>query len=193
MFLQLFHSSWSKKIFEGPWICVDGIECDCIKFGRIPSSVNSSYKSNQFWINFCIKKECALINENQFSRMPSYTYTSTTTTTTSEGTTSRNMRAASAGSDLDDLYFKSFCMSDGDRCRMGREFFSPAPISLTGNYWPRYSNCDKSVPQTGSAFVTYLARPYLNYKTPSTYASKYGHSKYINIRKLWSYYAATEF
>jgi len=69
--------------------------------------------------------------------MPSYTYTSTTTTTSSEGTTSRNMRAASAGSDLDDLYFKSFCMSDGDRCRMGREFFSPAPISLTGNYWPR--------------------------------------------------------
>merc|ERR1712222_295396 len=95
----------------------------------------------------------------QESRMPSYTYTSTTTTTTSEGTTSRNMRAASAGSDLDDLYFKSFCMSDGDRCRMGREFFSPAPISLTGNYWP-------------------------SYKTPSTYASKYGHSKYINIRKL---------
>ena len=58
-------------------------------------------------------------------------------------------------------------MTDGDRCRMGRypqlhlrqndedgngdddddyandddigrEFFSPAPISLTGNYWPRY-------------------------------------------------------
>jgi len=72
--------------------------------------------------------------------MPSYTtsssYTLTTTTKTSEGTTSRSMRAASAGSDLDDLYFKSFCMSDGDRCRMGREFFSPAPISLTGNYWP---------------------------------------------------------
>merc|ERR1711974_430449 len=85
---------------------------------------------------------------------------------------------------IDDLYFKSFCMTDGDRCRMAREFFSPAPISLTGNYWPRYSNCDKSVPQTGSAYVTYLARPYFNYKTPSTYASKYGHSKYINIRKL---------
>merc|ERR1712181_188776 len=65
--------------------------------------------------------------------------------------------SCSTGSDLDDLYFKSFCMSDGDRCRMGREFFSPAPISLTGNYWPRYRNCDKSVPQTGSAFVTYLA------------------------------------
>merc|ERR1711990_545876 len=123
----------------------------------------------------------------QVCRMPSYTsssYTSTTTTTTCEGTKSRSMRAASAGSDLDDLYFKSFCMTDGDRSRMGREFFSPAPISLTGNYWPRYSNCDKSVPQTGSAYVTYLARPYLNYKTPSTYATKYGHSKYINIRKL---------
>merc|ERR1712203_1167849 len=104
--------------------------------------------------------------------MPSYTtsstsYTSTTTMKTSEGTTSRSMRAASAGSDLDDLYFKSFCMTDGDRCRMAR-----------------YSNCDKSVPQTGSAYVTFLARPYFNYKTPSTYASKYGHSKYINIRKL---------
>merc|ERR1712240_490987 len=117
------------------------------------------------------------------SRMSSYSssYTVTTTTTSSD---SRKMRAASAGSDLDDLYFKSFCMTDGDRFRMGREFFSPAPISLTGNYWPRYSNCDKSVPQTGSAYVTYLARPYFNYKTPSTYASKYGHSKYINIRKL---------
>merc|ERR1712226_1362045 len=101
----------------------------------------------------------------QMSRMPSYTsssYSLTTTTTTSEGTMSRTWGAASAGSDLDDLYFKSFCMSDGDRCRMGREFFSPAPISLTGNYWPRYSNCDKSVPQTGSAYVTYLARPYFN-------------------------------
>merc|ERR1711915_333035 len=85
------------------------------------------------------------------SRMSSYStsYTVTTTTTSSD---SRNMRAASAGSDLDDLYFKSFCMTDGDRFRMGREFFSPAPISLTGNYWPRYSNCDKSVPQTGSAY-----------------------------------------
>merc|ERR1712179_853554 len=118
------------------------------------------------------------------SRMPSYTTSSYTSTTTSEGTTSRSMRADSAGSDLDDLYFKSFCMTDGDRCRMGREFFSPAPISLTGNYWPRYSNRDKSVPQTGSAYVTYLACPYFNYKSPSTYASKYGHSKYINIRKL---------
>merc|ERR1712060_544552 len=101
----------------------------------------------------------------QMSRMPSYTSSSfslTTTTTTSEGTMSRTTRAASAGSDLDDLYFKSFCMTDGDRCRMAREFFSPAPISLTG-----------------SAYVTYLARPYFNYKTPSTYASKYDHSKYI--------------
>jgi len=138
---------------------------------------------------FTLAKDYSPSRTLRESRMPSYTtsstsYTSTTTTRTSEGTTSRSIRAASAGSDLDDLYFKSFCMSDGDRCRMGREFFSPAPISLTGNYWPRYSNCDKSVPQTGSAYVTYLARPYFNYKTPSTYASKYGHSKYINIRKL---------
>merc|ERR1711936_843043 len=64
-------------------------------------------------------------------RMSSYSssYTVTTTTTSSD---SRNMRAASAGSDLDDLYFKSFCMTDGDRFRMGREFFSPGPpMSLT--------------------------------------------------------------
>ena len=27
----------------------------------------------------------------------------------------------------------------------------------------RYSNCDKSVPQTGSAYVTYLARPYFKF------------------------------
>merc|ERR1711955_186684 len=106
--------------------------------------------------------DLSLCKALQEARMSSYSssYTVTTTTTSSD---SRNMRAASAGSDLDDLYFKSFCMTDGDRFRMGREFFSPAPISLTGNYW---------------------ARPYFNYKTPSTYASKYGHSKYINIRKL---------
>merc|ERR1711972_515195 len=122
----------------------------------------------------------SLSKAGQASRMSSYSSSCTVTTTTTSSD-SRKMRAASAGSDLDDLYFKSFCMTDGDRFRMGREFFSPAPISLTGNYWPRYSNCDKSVPQTGSAYVTF-ARPYLNYKTPSTYSSKYGHSKYINIK-----------
>ena len=45
--------------------------------------------------------ECVCITFK--SRMPSYTtssYTATTTMTTSEGTTSRSMRAASAGSDV---------------------------------------------------------------------------------------------
>ena len=27
---------------------------------------------------------------------------------------------------------------DDDDDDIGREFFSPAPISLTGNYWPRF-------------------------------------------------------
>merc|ERR1712223_1201003 len=61
------------------------------------------------------------------TRMSSYSSSYTVTTTSSD---SRNMRAASAGSDLDDLYFKSFCMTDGDRFRMGREFFSPAPMPV---------------------------------------------------------------
>merc|ERR1712055_463187 len=110
-------------------------------------------------------------------------YSTETTISFSSSSSTRDMRAVSSGSDLEDLYFKSFSMTPADRSRMGREFFSPAPISQSGNYWPRYSNCDKSVPQTGSSYVSYLARPYFNYATPTTY-KHYGASKYINIRKM---------
>merc|ERR1712198_721453 len=35
--------------------------------------------------------------------------------------------------------------------------------------------------ETGSAHVSYLSRPYFNYKVPS----KYGFSKYITVRIIW--------
>ena len=59
-------------------------------------------------IQLCVVNEWVCI---KLSRMPSYTtssYTSTTTTKTSEGTTSRSMRAASAGADV--------CLSLLSRC-----------------------------------------------------------------------------
>jgi len=65
-----------------------------------------------------------------------------------------------------------------DKMRFGREFFTPEPISMTGNYYPRYRVVGGSV--SGSGHVTYLSRPCYSYQVPS----KYGFSKYINVRKL---------
>ena len=75
-----------------------------------------------------------------------------------------------------------------DRPRLGREFFTPEPISITGNYYPRYgwkgfkiNVVFPALPryrvtgnmETGSGHVSYLARPYYSYKVPS----RYGFSK----------------
>jgi len=65
-----------------------------------------------------------------------------------------------------------------DLARFAREFYYPEPISMTGNYYPRYRITGNM--ETGSAHVSYLCRPYLQYKVPS----KYGFSKYITVRKL---------
>merc|ERR1712226_20536 len=59
-------------------------------------------------------------------------YICTTTTTSTAG--------SDVCKDLGDLFFDSFCMSEKDRFRMGREFYDPKHIAITGNYWPRYRN-----------------------------------------------------
>merc|ERR1711934_1071540 len=83
------------------------------------------------------------------ARMSSYICTTTTTSTA----------GSDVCKDLGDLFFDSFCMSEKDRFRMGREFYDPKHIAITGNYWPRYRN----TLMTGSPYVAYLARPYHNY------------------------------
>merc|ERR1711862_1063262 len=67
-----------------------------------------------------------------------------------------------------------------DGARFAREFYTPEPISMTGNYYPRYRITGTM--ETGSAHISYLSRPYYSYKVPS----KYGFSKYITVRKLRS-------
>ena len=57
------------------------------------------------------------------------------------------------------------------RMRCAREFFSPEPISRTGNYYPRYRTT--GLTETGSCHVSYLARPLFGYSVPS----RYGFSK----------------
>merc|ERR1712180_582635 len=112
------------------------------------------------------------------------TMTSYVSATTESYTSCDRAKSLPPGSEMDEFFAKCFLMGDSEKERMGREFFSPKPISLTGNYWPRYRNDDRSAPQTGSAFVSYLSRPYFSYKVPSKYAHQYGDSKYITIRKL---------
>eukprot|EP00090_Calanus_glacialis_P019943 TRINITY_DN30615_c0_g1_i1.p1 TRINITY_DN30615_c0_g1~~TRINITY_DN30615_c0_g1_i1.p1 ORF type:complete len:112 (-),score=13.07 TRINITY_DN30615_c0_g1_i1:110-445(-) len=67
-----------------------------------------------------------------------------------------------------------------DKPRLRREFYYPEHIALTGQYYPRYRVTGSSC--TGSTLhrVSYLARPYYNYKVPS----RYGFSKFITVRKL---------
>merc|ERR1719308_649661 len=60
---------------------------------------------------------------------------------------------------ISDQSLQMFSALKVDQERMCREFFTPEPISMTGNYYPR---------------------PCYNYKVPS----KYGFSKYITVRKL---------
>merc|ERR1712198_375756 len=61
---------------------------------------------------------------------------------------------------------------------VSNEFYTPEPISRTGNYWPRYRNTGSS--ETGSCHVSYLARPLYFYNVPS----RYGFSKFCTVRKL---------
>jgi len=79
---------------------------------------------------------------------------------------------------ISDQSLQMFSALKVDQERMCREFFTPEPISMTGNYYPRYRVEGGS--STGSGHITYLSRPCYNYKVPS----KYGFSKYITVRKL---------
>merc|ERR1712098_743410 len=79
---------------------------------------------------------------------------------------------------ISDQSLQMFSALKVDQGRMAREFFTPEPISMTGNYYPRYRV--EGVSSTGSGHVTYLSRPTYCYKVPS----KYGFSKYITVRKL---------
>ena len=85
---------------------------------------------------------------------------------------------------ISDRFYESMKTDLG---RLRREFYTPEPISLTGNYYPRYQNilpppfnyCQLSryritgSMETGSCHVSYLARPYYFYDVPS----RYGYSK----------------
>merc|ERR1712223_2084413 len=90
----------------------------------------------------------------------------------SSSTESRMSRATSVSSELDELLYQSFNMSDKDKMRLYREFSYPPRISASGNYYPRYKVQGDS--QTGTSHVSYLSRPYFSYLVPSCYR---GYSK----------------
>merc|ERR1711921_47621 len=100
----------------------------------------------------------------------SYTYSSSYSRSSSE-----DSRQARASSQVPEELFNS---TGVDRPRFMREFYTPEPISVTGNYYPRYRITGNM--ETGSGHVSYLSRPYYSYKVPS----RYGFSKYITVRKL---------
>jgi len=105
--------------------------------------------------------------------MASYSYTYSSSY--SRSSSSEDSRTARASSQMPEELFNSMQV---DRNRFAREFYTPEPISMTGNYYPRY-RCTGNM-ETGSGHVSYLSRPYYSYKVPS----RYGFSKYITVRKL---------
>merc|ERR1712062_271137 len=99
----------------------------------------------------------------------SYSYSNTRSSSYDD---SRSQRATS---EISDRFYESMKTDLG---RLRREFYTPEPISLTGNYYPRYRITGSM--ETGSCHVSYLARPYYFYDVPS----RYGYSKFITVRKL---------
>merc|ERR550532_2306098 len=100
-----------------------------------------------------------------FTMSSSYEFSSKNTRATSE---MRNLRGSS----------EFYSAMNTDLNRLVREFYTPEPIRMTGNYYPRYRTTGGT--ETGSCHVSYLARPYYFYSVPS----KYGFSKYVTVRKL---------
>merc|ERR1712098_95491 len=84
-------------------------------------------------------------------------------------------RSVRASSQMPEDLLKSIQV---DLPRFAREFYTPEPISVTGNYYPRYRITGAM--ETGTSHVSYLCRPYYSYKIPS----RYGFSKFITVRKL---------
>jgi hypothetical protein len=107
------------------------------------------------------------------SSSTSYSYSSD-----SSSSFSTSSSASSEVSELDELFYTSMCMSDRDKIRLGREFYTPEPISLSGNYYPRSKVTGDM--QTGTSHVSYLPRPYYSYNVNSRYN---GFSKYVYVRK----------
>jgi len=130
-------------------------------------------------------------NDNDDLTMPSYSYetsftsefSASNTSSTSSSSANKMSRASSVSSELDELLYQSFNMTDKDKRRLFREFYYPPRISASGNYYPRFKVQGDS--QTGTSHVSYLARPYFSYLVPSCYP---GYSKYVYITKLnWRY------
>merc|ERR1711874_438690 len=115
-----------------------------------------------------IRQRNFLRNENMETSY-SYSYSNTRSSSYDD---SRNMRATS---EISDRFYESMKTDLG---RLRREFYTPEPTSLTGNYYPRYRITGSM--ETGSCHVSYLARPYYFYDVPS----RYGYSKFITVRKL---------
>merc|ERR1712055_12139 len=99
----------------------------------------------------------------------SYSYTSSFSRSSSED------RSIRASSQMPEELLSSMQV---DLPRFAREFYTPEPISVTGNYYPRYRITGNM--ETVTSHVSYLCRPYYSYKVPS----RYGFSKYITVRKL---------
>merc|ERR1711899_666675 len=92
----------------------------------------------------------------------------TTSFTTKSSTIEYNSSCSKrATSEVSDEFYQAM---NTDMGRLAREFYTPEPISQTGNYYPRYK-------VTGSCHVSYLARPYYFYNVPS----RYGFSKYVTV------------
>merc|ERR1712001_132828 len=125
--------------------------------------------------------------DNDDLTMPSYSYETSFTSefstsnnsSTSSSSANKMSRASSVSSELDELLYQSFNMTDKDKRRLFREFYFPPRISASGNYYPRFKVQGDS--QTGTSYVSYLARPYFSYLVPSCYP---GYSKYVYITKL---------
>merc|ERR1712193_114581 len=98
-----------------------------------------------------------------------YSYSNTRPSSSDD---SRNKRATS---EISDRFYESMKTDLG---RLRREFYTPEPILMTGNYYPRYRITGSM--ETGSCHVSYLARPFYFYDVPS----RYGYSKFITVRKL---------
>merc|ERR1712183_870679 len=97
----------------------------------------------------------------------------------SNSMSSSSSSRVSSGGDLKHQLSQLFLTAmKTDRPRLYREFYCPEHIALTGRHYPRFRVTGAS--ETGSSHVSYLARPYYSYKVPS----KYGFSKFINVRKL---------
>merc|ERR1711970_1482528 len=110
--------------------------------------------------------------------MPSFSYETSftsefSTSSTSSSSANKMSRASSVSSELDELLYQSFNMTDKDKRRLFGEFYYPPRISASGNYYPRYKVQGDS--QTGTSHVSYLSRPYFSYLVPSCYP---GYSKY---------------